>query len=226
MIKKLKKQKKPHLKLILIIILIFSLILFFNNKVKPTIYKKCIFEMNRFATNKISQAIKDAVEKYGYNYDDYVNIKTTEQGNILAIYTNSKQITKIHNEINDNVTAELNKFKNYKIEICLGNLTGIFLFASKGPRIPIKIDSKGIINSEIISCLEEAGINQTLHKLHIKLSANMIAFLPFHSEETTVNSRYMLSESIIVGQVPKHYTKILSSDKKNENLNNAYKFVD
>ena len=51
----------------------------------------------------------------------------------------------------------------------------------------------------------------------------MIGFFPFHSEEVTAESDCMLSESLIVGQIPQHYTKVVSEDGSNV-ANNAYKY--
>ncbi len=195
---------------------------FITKKLTPTIYSKCRFEINKFAVEKINDAITKAVNKYGYNYEDYVTIKTSQEGPVIAIYTNARQITLIHNAIVDNVNAELKKSKYQYVDVSLGSFTGLLWFSSRGPNIPIKISSKGVVNSEILSSLQESGINQTLHKIHIKVTADVIGFLPFHSEQVTAESDCMLSESLIVGQVPQHYTKVVSKD----NDTAAYKYND
>lgn len=218
-----KKKKKLSNILIFIIIIIFPFFIFINIKITPAIYKKCRFEIEKFAINKINEAVTKTINEYGYNYEDYVTIKTSEEGNILAIYTNAKQITIIHNAIIDEINKELNHTKYQHIDVALGSLTGILWFSSRGPHIPIKISYKGLTNSEILSSLKESGINQTLHKLHIKIKIKMIGFFPFHSEEVTAESDCMLSESLIVGQIPQHYTKVVSEDGSNV-ANNAYKY--
>ena len=218
-----KKRKGLYFKLILMLILLISFIFFINKKFMPLIYKKCRFEISRFAVNSINDAVTQATEKYGYNYDDYVTIRTTEQGNVVAIFTNAKQITLMHNLIVDKVNERLEKFKFQHVDVALGSFTGLFWLFSRGPHIPVKITSNGLTNSEIISEIKESGVNQTLHKLHIKIAAEVIGFLPFHTEQIIAESDCMLAESLIVGKVPKHYTKVISG-KNNDVANNAYKY--
>lgn len=218
-----KKRKSLYFKLILILILLILSIFFINKKFMPVIYKKCRFEISKFAVNAINDAITEATEKYGYNYDDYVTIKTTEQGNVVAIFTNAKQITLMHDLIVQKVNEKLEKFEFQHVNIALGSFTGLFWLYSRGPHIPVKITSKGLTNSEIISDVKESGVNQTLHKLHIKIAAEVVGFLPFHTEQIIAESDCMLAESLIVGRVPKHYTKVVSG-KNNDAANNAYKY--
>ena len=220
-----KKRRGLYFKLILMLILLTLSISFINKKFMPTIYKKCRFEISRFAVNAINDAVTEATEKYGYNYDDYVTIKTTEQGNIVAIFTNAKQITLMHNLIIDKVNERLAKFQSQHVDIAIGSFTGLFWLSSRGPHIPVKITSNGLTNSEIISDIKESGVNQTLHKLHIKIAAEVIGFFPFHSEQIIAESDCMLAESLIVGKVPKHYAKIISG-KNSDVANNAYKYSD
>ena len=218
-----KRRKKLSNKLIILIIALMPFFIFMNVKITPAIYKKCRFEIEKFAINKINSAVSKVINKYGYNYEDYVTIKTSQEGNILAIYTNARQITTIHNAIIEEINKELNDTKSQHIDIALGSLTGIIWLSSRGPHIPIKIAYKGLTNSEILSSLKDSGINQTLHKLHIKIKIKMIGFLPFHTEEVTTESSCMLSESLIVGQIPEHYTKVISGDGSNI-ANDAYKY--
>lgn len=217
------KRKKLSIKYIIFIVIAVSIFTFITNKITPTIYKKCKFEIEKFAINEINKAITQAIDQYGYNYEDYITIKTSDEGNVIAIYTNARQISTIHNAIIDKINKELNDIKYQHIDIALGSLTGVIWLSSRGPHIPIKIAYKGLTNSEIISSLEESGINQTLHKIHIVVTANMVGFLPFHTENVEVKSDYMLAESFIVGQIPKHYTKVVSKDVNN--LESSYKYT-
>lgn len=214
-----KNRKKLTLKSILFLLIFIYFIIFVNVKLKPSIYKKCELEITKFASNQISNAITQTIEEYGYNYDDYVKIQTASDGNIIAIFTNARQITTIHNAIINKVNDALEKFNSQYVYISSGSLSGIVWLSSRGPNIPIKISSKGHAKSEIVSSLQEAGINQTLHKIHINVEAIVVGFLPFHSTEVKANSSCMLSESLIVGKVPQHYTKLISKDNNNYNNN-------
>lgn len=221
--RKRRQRKKGKFKIIFIIVLVSFFLVFMNFKIMGTIYRKCNFEISRFANNEINDAITQVINEYGYDYDDYVSVNTTKEGNVIAIYTNSKNITLIHNAIMDKINKRLEEIKNHKIKIALGTLTGIVWLSSRGPHIPIKIAYNASANSEILSSLKECGINQTLHKIHINVYMDIIAFFPFHSETVKAECDCMLAESLIVGQVPQHYTKVISGDS-NDISNSAYKY--
>ena len=218
-----RSRFKHKYKLIFTIILVIIFFIFINIKIVAIIYKKSNFEISRFANNEINNAITQVIDDYGYDYNDYVTIKTTKEGNVIAIYTNSKKITLIHNAIMDKINRRLEEIKNQKIKIALRTLTGIVWLSSRGPNIPIKIAYNASANSEILSSLKECGINQTLHKIHINVYMDIIAFFPFHSETVKAESNCMLAESLIVGHVPQHYTKVISGDSRDVS-NNAYKY--
>ena len=155
----------------------------------------------------MSQAINKAIDETGYNYTDYVTFKLGQNEQIVAIETNAKQITHINNAINDRINEAFNKFDLQTVGVYLGSLTGINLLSGRGLKIPIKVVFKGIANSEIVSQIEEAGINQTLHRIRIRISARIAGFLTGFSTIVTVNSDCLLAESLIVGQIPNSYTK-------------------
>ena len=174
---------------------------------KPKILQVCNYQINQFANEQISKAVNKAIDETGYNYTDYVTFKHGQNEQIIAIETNAKQITHINNTINDKINEAISKFDLQQINIHLGSLTGINFFSGRGFKIPIKIVSKGIANSEIISKLEDAGINQTLHRIRIKVQVNIAGFFAGFTTNVTTQSDCLLAESIIVGQIPSSYTK-------------------
>lgn len=218
-----RQTRRRKFKVIFIVSSILAFFVFMNSKIVSTIYKKCNFEIDRFATNEINNAITQVINEYNYDYDDYLTVKTTKEGNVIAMYTNSKNITLIHNAIMKKINKRLEEIKNHKIKIALGTLTGIIWLSSRGPNLSVKIAYNASPNSEILSSLKECGVNQTLHKIYIKVYMNIIAFFPFHSEKVKAESNCMLAESLIVGQVPQHYTKVISRDS-NDISSNAYKY--
>ena len=218
---KKKKTKLSH-KLIIFGILTLIFVIFIDFHARPTIVKMCKYHLDQFASTKISEAITKSIEELDYNYNDYIKIEATDSGKVLAIHTNARQITTIHNNIMEKIGYALEKFNSEKIDIHIGSLSGVVWLSGFGPIISIKVTPKGRASSEIISNLKEAGINQTLHQIRIKITATIAGFIPGYSAETQTQSEYILAESLIVGSVPNYYTKIISS--ANENLSNMHNY--
>jgi hypothetical protein len=70
-LRKRRQTKKGKFKIIFLIILLSFFLIFMNCRIMGTIYKKCNFEISRFATNEINNAITQVINEYGYDYDDY-----------------------------------------------------------------------------------------------------------------------------------------------------------
>jgi hypothetical protein len=47
-----------------------------------------------------------------------------------------------------------------------------------------------------------AGINQTIHKINLKVSVGIRAVIPGFSDETSVSADYCVAQTVIVGDVP------------------------
>ena len=89
-----------------------------------------------------------------------------------------------------------------------GSFSGIKLLAGRGPGVKIKISSIGNVETDLRSEFTSQGINQTLHRLYIDFRIDVILSLPLKSINVPVNCRYLLSEVVIVGDVPDAYTDI------------------
>ena len=72
----------------------------------------------------------------------------------------------------------------------------------RGFLIPLNISVSGNINSDFVSEFEQGGINQTVHKLSVKVSADLTVRLPTGTEKTTVETSVLVGETVIVGEVP------------------------
>lgn len=167
--------------------------------------------------------MNEAIDESGYKYSDYISLKTGNDDKVLAIQTDAQKITKINNAIINKVNEAIKKFDLQTATIHLGSISGINLLSGRGPKIPIKIVSKGISNSKIISKLEEAGINQTIHKIKIIIEVEIAGFFAGFSTKVKTESECLISESLIIGSIPSHYTKINFKNPQPANLPNYNK---
>lgn len=218
-----KKKKKLSRKLIVLGILFLILAFFLDVHTRPTVISMCNYHLDQFATTKINEAIMESIKELDYNYNDYATIQTGSDGKILAIHSNARQITNIHTNVMKKVDRAIEEFNSQTIDLHTGSLSGIVWLSGLGPIVSIRITPKGKTCSEIVSNVEEAGINQTLHQIKLKITANIAGFIPGYSTEIQAKCEYVLAESLIVGSVPNHYTKIISSEK--ENASNMYAYT-
>ena len=63
----------------------------------------------------------------------------------------------------------------------------------------------GKIEPNIRTELEDAGINQTLHKIYLDLDTSIGILTPFGSFGRNLKSSVLLTQAVIVGNVPSTY---------------------
>lgn len=214
-LKKIKFSKKKFTKFfasILIIILCFSI---FAYMVNPVIMDTVEIRSKALATRAMNSSIADVVMN-SIVYDDLVNIISDEFGNISMIQANSLEINNLSKDLAQTCEARIEEFGKSGVSIPLGTFTGIPLLVGMGPRIKVKMTPVGSVMCKFVSHFETAGINQTVHKIYVNIIANVGVVMPLTSRTFSAQQEVLISESVIVGQVPEVY---LYSDSLDTLLN-------
>ena len=55
---------------------------------------------------------------------------------------------------------------------------------------------------------ESAGINQTLHRIMLKVTTTVYLVSSWHSTSVEIASSYLIAETVLVGSVPNVYANI------------------
>lgn len=67
------------------------------------------------------------------------------------------------------------------------------------------MERAGSVDSEINSEFTAVGINQTLHRIYLNLSCSISILTPFQTVNKEVSTKVLLTETVIVGEVPSTY---------------------
>ena len=82
----------------------------------------------------------------------------------------------------------------------------------KGPSLKVTFSPAGSVQSEFNSEFVSSGINQTLYRVNLLLTASVRLVMPGVSETISVRAEAAIAESIIVGDVPEVYTNVASEE--------------
>lgn len=97
-------------------------------------------------------------------------------------------------------------------------LVGITILKNFGPKFEIELETAGKIDAELKSEFESTGVNQTLHKVYLEVSNSISILTPFGCYEKDLDSDILLTEAVIVGEVPDTYYN-LEGMKQDDTLN-------
>ena len=88
------------------------------------------------------------------------------------------------------------------ITIPIGSATRSKILSNYGPVIRVSLLPAGTADVNTVEAFEEAGINQTRHRIVLEITANIQIIQPLLSSNITVKTNVPIVETIIIGNVP------------------------
>ena len=203
--KVLNYKHKKNIKIFAILLIIFAVVLVvFSVMINPVIMDTVEIKSKALATRAMNSSVSDVVMS-SIVYDDLVSIISDEFGNISMIQANSLEINNLSKELALTCESRISEYGGKGVSIPLGTFTGVPLLVGLGPRINIKMTPVGSVFCKFNSKFETAGINQTLHKIYVNISAKVSVIMPLSTRSFDAEQQVLISESVIVGQVPEVY---------------------
>lgn len=194
--KKRKLKKKFIMCLIIIGISVFFVSGYFSDRVK--LYVK------QTATNNASIKIAQAINENVLSQMELENIFEKEKG-----YINTSSVNKILKEVNENISNNLNDYAYNRIKIPLGLIFSEVLFSDSKIGLTIKTKPISSFVTDVVSKVEEYGINNSMVTVEIVVKIEVMALIPLNEETFIVESHIPIAMLILEGNVPEGiiYTK-------------------
>ena len=203
---KIKFPKKKYRIIIVLIILATMIVLVLNKVIYPLFSKKCIYKAKVIVTQVSNEETENIMKNY--TYKDLVHIEEDSDGNVTFLESNVVLINQIKANIVTNIQKRFAESKDTNIEIRAGALTGSRLISNMGPKIKIKVVPSGKISSPLETEFYSVGVNQSLHRIFLSINCTVSILSPFETVSQSIESKILLSESVIVGNTPENYYKI------------------
>lgn len=183
--------------------------------IRPNIINVCEYNSKAVTISLIDDAINERLVELGENadYGNLVKLSYTSDGKVASIESNTKLINHIKNDMLTEINDRLMKGETENVDLTVGTLSGIPLFHGSGPTVRMEVEPKGYADAVFISEFTDAGLNQTLHRMIMRTTVSVTAFIPMYSVETKVSGDFLIAETVIVGNVPESFTHVVSDDK-------------
>ena len=194
------------LSIVFIVLLVCFLLWFYAATIK-VIRNVAQNEMEDIANDAIHLAVRD-VSMDGGNYADLVNIYRDQSGKIESLTLNTQKANRLKSDIALKTLQYLNSRERSEISIPIGNFLGTEFLIGIGPEIKFKIIPCNIANIDFESSFTQAGINQVRHSIRVRVDVNVSALLPRFEEMSNITSSVLVTEAVIIGDVPETYLNI------------------
>lgn len=175
-----------------------------EERLRPVLLTASRIQIQNEVTALVEQAVTQEIE---VTYSDLVAIERGQNGNITAIAADMTAMNRLRSRVVELLLPGMTQLSQTDILIPLGSLIDSEIMWGRGPTVRVKTFTAGTVSAEFKSEFTSAGVNQTLHKIWLEVSAPVTILLPGTQTEVAVDTRLCVAETVIVGQVPSYVQK-------------------
>lgn len=204
------KIKKSFVFFTLLIVVIVVIVSFHYKKIETSLIEVCQSNAHSIALKCTEDAISENIGDI--TYASIINIEKTETGKIVAITSNVNELNKLSNRLVITLEENLQKNQSSHINVPIGILLGSKSFGGYGIRVNVKTLPVGDAKIEYLSHFDDVGINQTRHRIIIKITSQVKIIAPFTTILDEYTKEVVLAETILIGDIPNSYYNINGVD--------------
>lgn len=203
----MKKYKRIFVWFLLLGFMLFSVNFisgYFGQRVAVYVKQKAILNTSLLIEETIKKEVLPTID-----IENLIKLNTDDNKKVQNVIINTKQINEILANINNSLYDSIKKIED-KIE--LNNMTlpfGIIisdtLFGDVGPNFRIKIYPLGSVKSDVVTSMDDYGINSSILKIDIVVKINFMTVIPLNKEDIEVVTKVPIVVQIINSEVPRYY---------------------
>ena len=193
------------LRILVLVLVIAVVFLAFRAKYRDIVRDLAQTQVRNSTSDLTNDAIAKQIANGNIAYDRLVFFEKDLNGKITALKTNMSEVNRLKTDILNIINDEILALDASTIGIPLGSLFLPELLSGKGPAIPVHILSIRNSDAAFVSHFEQAGINQTLHKLTMVVSIDVSVLALAETTSFTMESEVVVAETVIVGDVPQTF---------------------
>lgn len=168
---------------------------------------------------KVNTLLNDKVyrflEKESLSYSDLVYITYNNDVDVKSVEIDTVKINKIKSGIVSSVQKEMGENSEFTLYIPIGTVIGNSFTLNRGPDIPIDMKMSSAVHTQTVSSFEGSGINQTLHRIVLKIKIDIYIVTPWYRANALLETDFILTETVIVGKVPDAFTVVIETEEDN-----------
>lgn len=188
-----------------LVLIVASIFLYIFCVINPIVKEATWASIYSLSTSAVSDAVYDVIAEQNIEYEDLVEISYDNNNEISLISIDTVLVNNLARRFYQVAQVYLDRMGDNGLDIAIGTFTGLPFLVGVGPTINIKLVQIGAMTSCFKSKFTSAGINQTNHSLYIELHASVSLVLPTYSSTVDSVTEFLVTESVIVGDVPEVY---------------------
>ena len=201
------KKRRRRLRIILCAALVIAALLIIRARMRPYVAALVEMEGRRLGSDAITRGVVRVFAENKPEYGDVVSVAYAADGKAVSLRADAAKLNALRLAVGEAVADELAERPAASVKMSLGSLAGE-LFAGRGITVTVRLDSVGTVDVDFESEFLSAGINQTLHRITMKVVVTFTLLAATYRVDTQSTCAFNLAETVIVGGVPENYTDI------------------
>ncbi len=186
---------------ILTIVVLIGFLLF-RSKYHQVIRELAKTQVTNATSDLINDAVAQQIAQDNIAYDRIVYFEKDLNGKITALKTNIGEVNKLKTDTLNIINDEILAIDSSAIGIPLGSMILPEFLSGRGPQIPVEVLTIRNSDATFSSDFTHAGINQTMHQLHMTVLVDVAVLVLGSTVSFSVEADVVVAETIIVGDVP------------------------
>lgn len=178
---------------------------------RPQAMLVCGFKAKEMANEAINHSSIDLTNMV--LTDDIVFIERDAMGRITAVTTDSNRIATYAATMAQDIQDRINAIGPVEVDVFLSEVIGGQVISGIGPAVKMRFTPVSIVSTGIRSEFESVSINQTRHSMIADINVKVRVTLPLQTEIVELSTSSILTETIIVGDVPGTYLNSNGSNR-------------
>lgn len=191
-----------RIKLVFIIMLIVAAVVFCGVRARPIVIENAKERADAVISNAICDGVDSALDNDEFQSSKFISVMYDENGDVKTVCCNTVLMNNLMLSANNAVEEKIGENCSGVLKIRAGSLLGLASTQDIGPLFTYKYNLSTNVNSELISEFTSCGINQTKHRIILKITVCTAILATWRPDSFEVVCEFPVSETLIVGNVP------------------------
>lgn len=165
--------------------------------------------------NSANDAVVRVLQSEDISYDEIAKLSRTQDGAVQSLEIDVYKINNLKSRISNEISKIIASREEFKVKIPLGNFFDTPYTSGIGPKIPFKMQLTTTAFVDFTHEFKSAGINQTLHLIHIKILLKGSFVTAWYSGGIKTETSVIAAQTVIVGATPDAFTNVIEDINDN-----------
>lgn len=179
-----------------------------STQLRPAVRTVAVSKATNLISCAVNAAVDDCLASEQMDYEDFIQTELDDSGRITSLTGKVKECSLFRRVVVEHIVSRLESIEPEELGIPLGNLTGHLLLSDRGPDVRVRIQSVGDVTGEYANSFSSAGVNQTVHRITLKINTTVHLLIPGEVIPVHVENSICVAETVIVGEVPDTYVRL------------------